>query len=70
MKVLTLAFDWQFEARNQCLTFLSSMTLTSKVKYFFKYFIKRTKNGIVTPNVCLGFEGKVENKYLHLHQFI
>lgn len=50
---------WKFEAWNRRLTFLSSKTWISNVKYFFRFLTIKTKNGSFIPSVAAGSAGHV-----------
>lgn len=50
---------WKLEARKRRLTFLSSNTWISNVKYFFTFFTIITKNGSFMPSVAAGSAGHV-----------
>jgi hypothetical protein len=50
---------WKLEARKRRLTFLSSRTWISNVKYFFRFFTITTKNGSFIPSVADGSAGQV-----------
>jgi hypothetical protein len=52
---------WKLEARNRRLTFLSSKTWISNVKYFFRFLTIITKNGSFIPSVAAGSAGHVMN---------
>ena len=47
------------EALKRLLTFLSSRTCTSKLKYFFKFLMIITKKGSLMPKVLVGSAGQV-----------
>ena len=49
------------DALNLLLTFLSSRTMTSKEKYFFRFLIIITRNGSLMPSVFCGSAGHVMN---------
>lgn len=50
---------WKLEARKRRLTFLSSSTWISNVKYCFRFFTIMTKNGSFIPSVAAGSAGQV-----------
>lgn len=47
------------EALKRLLTFLSSSTCTSKLKYFFRFLMIITRKGSLMPRVLVGSAGQV-----------